>query len=134
MPSPTTGSFTMLPPLTDEGSMITSIKHKQVDVPTASDFTASFNFKNQDNFDVDSLSPYFASLNQVPLYILIVIKKKTKGCIVFFTFYHGYVNIFLYRTVNAWCYCINYMLCVVNRRLLKIAICSNCNMLSVVVI
>jgi hypothetical protein len=84
MPSPTTGSFAMLPPLTDKGSMLTSVKHEQenvdvpttftsvkheqknVDVPTASDFAASFNFKHQANLDADSLSPYFASLNQVP--------------------------------------------------------------------
>lgn len=102
----------MLPPLADEGLMITSVKHKQVDVPTA-----SFNFKHQANFDVDSLSPYFSSLNQVTLNMLIVIKKN-KGCILFFTFYHGHVNIF-YQIVDVWCYCINYMPCVVNRRSLK---------------
>lgn len=84
----------MLPPLTYKGSMLTSVKHEQqnvdvpttftsvkheqknVDVPTASDFAASFNFKHQANLDADSLSPYFASLNQVPF---VLNKKKKKG-------------------------------------------------------
>jgi len=95
MPSPTTGSFTMLPPLANEGSVITSVKHKQVDVPTASDFTVSINFKHQANFDVDSLSPYFASLNQVPLYISIVIKQKQRGVLCFFLFIMG-MSIFFF--------------------------------------
>ncbi|MCH99824.1 putative WRKY transcription factor 2-like, partial [Trifolium medium] len=69
MPSPTTGSFAMLPPLTDERSMLTSVTHEQrkLDVPTA-----SFKFKSQANLDPNSLSPYYDSLNQVVLCILIV--------------------------------------------------------------
>ncbi|CAJ2674242.1 unnamed protein product [Trifolium pratense] len=62
MPSPTTGSFAMLPPLTDERSMLTSVTHEQrkLDVPTA-----SFKFKSQANLDPNSLSPYYDSLNEV---------------------------------------------------------------------
>jgi len=87
----------MLPPLTDKGSMLTSVKHEQknVDVPTASNFSASFNFKHQANLDADSLSPYFASLNQVPLYILIVIKQIQITVLCFLLFIMGMSIFFL---------------------------------------
>ncbi|KAK2415570.1 putative WRKY transcription factor [Trifolium repens] len=59
MPSPTTGSFAMLPPRIDEGSMLPSIRHEQRKED------ASFKFKPQVNLGPNSLSPYHASLNQV---------------------------------------------------------------------
>ncbi|XP_073221895.1 WRKY transcription factor SUSIBA2-like [Cicer arietinum] len=67
MPSPTTGSFMMLPPLTNEGSMLTSVtlEQRNMDVPTASDIASSFKFNIQPNLDPNSLPPYSASLNQV---------------------------------------------------------------------
>jgi hypothetical protein len=67
MPSPTTGSFAMLPPLTDERSMLTSVTHEQrkLDVPAASDIASSFKIKPIANLDPNSLSPCYDSLNQV---------------------------------------------------------------------
>ncbi|KAK7340365.1 hypothetical protein VNO77_21067 [Canavalia gladiata] len=60
LPSPTTGTFFMLPPLTHEQG--------NVDVPTASDASASsFKFKHHAHLDPNPLPPPFsASLNQVP--------------------------------------------------------------------
>ncbi|GAU49701.1 hypothetical protein TSUD_181990 [Trifolium subterraneum] len=59
MPSPTTGSFAMLPPLIDDGSMLPSITHEQREVD------ASFKFMPEINLGPNSLSPYLASLNEV---------------------------------------------------------------------
>ncbi|GAU49698.1 hypothetical protein TSUD_181960 [Trifolium subterraneum] len=61
MPSPTTGSFAMLPPLNDGSSMLTSVTNEQRKLDVA---TASFRFKPQANLDPNSLSSYYDSLNQ----------------------------------------------------------------------
>jgi hypothetical protein len=72
MPSPTTGSFAMLPPLTGESSMLTFVTNelRKLDVPTASDISSSFKFKPQANLDPNSLSPYCDSQNQVLSFII----------------------------------------------------------------
>ncbi|TKY65351.1 WRKY transcription factor 2 [Spatholobus suberectus] len=64
IPSPTTGTFFMLPPLTPEGSMVT-LEQGNVDVSTASDAAASFKFKPDTHLDPNPLPPYSGSLNQV---------------------------------------------------------------------
>ena len=68
LPSPTTGTFAVLPALSDEGQGLTSVTHEQgnINVPISSDIAASFTFKQyQSNLDADALSPIFASLNQI---------------------------------------------------------------------
>lgn len=61
----------MLPPLSHEGSMLTT-EQGNVDVSTASDVDASFKFKPRGHLDPNPLPPFPASLNQVPFFFVVV--------------------------------------------------------------
>lgn len=70
MPSPTTGTLFMLPPLPHEGSML---EQGNADVSSASNASDSFKFNH--------LPPrHSASLNQVPLLLLLIIIFYYEKC------------------------------------------------------